>query len=201
MKNKNKVDMKNKNKALEEIEIPNESDLDLKNVLYCIENKVTGDKYVGVSTREFRKRLIQHLTLHSKQKSSATDGRTPLYTDLNKYGPKIFKAYVIEQNDDYDYVKIGYSNEPEKRFIQLDVGANPLYLISEYEGKTRGYIKNLESKLHGLLKEFRYRNEWFKLNKDQLIALDDFIVNFCEVKPHYYNKEFFIKTFQDSIIK
>ena len=40
--------MKNKNKALEEIEIPNEIDLDLKNVLYCIENKVTGDKYVGV---------------------------------------------------------------------------------------------------------------------------------------------------------
>lgn len=94
-----------KSKTFNEIEIPNENDLDLKNVLYCIENKVTGDKYVGVSTRKFGERLIQHLTLHSKQKSSATDGRTPLYTDLNKYGPSIFKAYVIEQNDDINYLK------------------------------------------------------------------------------------------------
>lgn len=118
--------MKNKNKALEEIEIPNEGDLDLKNVLYCIENKVTGDKYVGVSTREFRKRLIQHLTLHSKQKSSATDGRTPLYTDLNKYGPKIFKAYVIEQNNDYNYLsgeekRLRLENKDYRRYAERDL--------------------------------------------------------------------------------
>ena len=93
-----------RSKPLEGIEIPNENDLSLKNVLYCIENKVTGDKYAGVTTRRFRERLIQHLTLHSKKKSSATDGRTDLYKDLNKYGPKIFKAYVIEQNDDYNHL-------------------------------------------------------------------------------------------------
>ena len=94
-----------KTKALDEINIPNESDLELTNILYCIENTITGDKYVGMSTRRFRDRLIQHLTLHSKQKSSASDGRTSLYKDLNEHGPSKFKAYVILQNDDYIYLK------------------------------------------------------------------------------------------------
>jgi hypothetical protein len=106
--------MKKQSKGLEGIEVPNKSDLELKNVLYCIENKMTGDKYVGVSTRKFKDRLIQHLTLHSKQNSSAVNGRTSLYIDLNKYGPEIFKTYVIEQNDDYDYL-IG-----EERRLRLD---------------------------------------------------------------------------------
>ena len=99
------IDFKVKNEPLNEIEIPNKNHLFLKNILYCIENKITGDKYVGVSTREFRQRLYQHLTLHSKKKSSGADNRTTLYDDLNKYGAKIFKAYVIEQNKNLKYLR------------------------------------------------------------------------------------------------
>lgn len=110
--------------------------------------------------------------------------------------------YIIidPQPYDYDYVKIGFSNEPERRLTELSVGANPCFLIAIYEGKTRTYIKDLEKKLHNMFRICKHRNEWFKMDKDQLITVDEYIVNFCDVRPHYYNKEYLVKTQQDSRI-
>jgi hypothetical protein len=100
---------------------------------------------------------------------------------------------VADKNiNEFSYVKIGYSNNPENRFVQLNTGPNTYYLISEYEGETRAYVKNIEQKLHSFLKGFRYRGEWFKLNQEQLIALDNFIVNFCDLRCHYHQKHFFV---------
>lgn len=91
--------------VLSKLEIPNKNDLKLKNVLYCIENKITGDKYVGMTTKTFEHRLFQHLMMHSKKETSASENRTEFYVDLNNHGPEIFKAYVIKQNDDTPYLK------------------------------------------------------------------------------------------------
>ena len=88
----------------------NEEDLELTNVLYCIENTVTGNKYVGMTTRRFIDRMNQHMFMHSQNASSASEGRTSLYKDFETYGLKAFHAYVIMQNDD-----IGILTEEEHR--------------------------------------------------------------------------------------
>jgi hypothetical protein len=82
-----------------------ENHLDLVGVLYVIENTLTGEKYVGVTTRSFKHRMSQHINLHSKKKSSATGNRTVFYDDLNEHGPEIFIAKVIEQSNDIVYLR------------------------------------------------------------------------------------------------
>ena len=99
---------------------------------------------------------------------------------------------------DIFFVKIGFSNDPLERYKKIDIGPNPIYIISSYEGETRTYIKNLEKKLHNMFLEHQYRNEWFKLMKDQIKTIDDYLCNFCKVYPHYYNKEYVIMTHEDA---
>jgi hypothetical protein len=109
--------------------------------------------------------------------------------------------YLLVENTpihkDFYYVKIGFSNNPLERLKAVDVGPQKIDIISEYEGETRTYIKNLEKKLHAMFSEHQYRNEWFKLMKDQIKTIDDYLCNFCKVYPHYYNKEYLVMTDED----
>jgi hypothetical protein len=91
--------MKN-NKGKDTFKFLNEDDLEQTNVLYCIENTVNGNKYVGMTKRRFIDRMNQHMFMHSKQKSSDSENRTTLYKDFEIYGLKAFHAYVLMQNDD-----------------------------------------------------------------------------------------------------
>lgn len=85
--------------------IKNLEDLELNNILYKIKNTLTGDVYIGVTTRCFKERLNQHLNVHSKNNASTPEYRTSFYEDLNNYGAKIFEVMVLEQNEDISVLR------------------------------------------------------------------------------------------------
>ena len=77
-----------------------DTDLDKQNVVYSIDNNMNGNKYVGVTTQKLKERLRLHLGCHSKSKMSSNTNRTPMYLDLNKYGPTIFTVSILYSNSD-----------------------------------------------------------------------------------------------------
>lgn len=61
-------------------------------IVYCIECKITGLKYVGVTRQKLKERILQH-------KQSSTDIKKQnrkLYFHINKYGWESFDFYVLE---------------------------------------------------------------------------------------------------------
>ncbi len=88
--------------------------------------------------------------------------------------------YVIVNNSK-TFCKIGYSNNPNKRLVELQTG-NPekLLLIRTYKG-----IKALEKHIHFKYKHLNVKNEWFKYSKELLEDLDK---NFKNVEIEYEHK-------------
>lgn len=88
--------------------------------------------------------------------------------------------YVI-LNSSKTFCKIGYSNNPNKRLVELQTG-NPeeLILIRTYEG-----IKALEKHIHFRYKHLNVKNEWFKYSVELLEDLDK---NFKNIEIEYEHK-------------
>lgn len=64
-------------------------------------------------------------------------------------------VYFIEDN--IERIKIGFSNDPQKRLRELQTGSsNSLHLIGSIPGG-----KHLESKLHSNFAHLKLKNEWF----------------------------------------
>ena len=118
---------------------------------------------------------------------------------------KNYSVYIMVQPgtriDGYNdgmYCKIGFSDNPSKRIAQVDTQVNSVFLVSEYEFRrdnqneeqARKYIMESEKMLHKLLRHYHVKKEWFYLDINKLIMLDNLIVNFFDVTPHYHNKEF-----------
>ena len=63
--------------------------------IYCIENKINGHKYVGLS-KDCMKRWSDHYSkcIHSKKED---DIRKPLYMAMRKYGRDNFSFTIIEE--------------------------------------------------------------------------------------------------------
>lgn len=59
--------------------------------IYCIENKVNGMKYVGLTTDTIQKRFRKHL---SKSKSN---DKEYLHNAISKYGEENFIVYQLDE--------------------------------------------------------------------------------------------------------
>jgi hypothetical protein len=105
---------------------------------------------------------------------------------------------TIDGYHDGMYCKVGFSDNPSKRIIQVDTQVKSVFLVAEYEfrknseseEKSRDYIMQSEKMLHKLLQHYHVKKEWFYLGKKHIILLDDLIVNFFDVTPHYHDKDF-----------
>lgn len=98
-----------------------------------------------------------------KRKATAWDNqKTMLDEYLNKnnhgYGGKIKYVYVI--TDQHWNMKVGVSNNPQQRKLQLQTATpDKLYL--------RGWVvgdEQLEREIHNKLEKHRIKGEWFKFN-------------------------------------
>lgn len=85
---------------------------------------------------------------------------------------KISSLYII-QHGDTEYYKIGYSNNPLLRLIEMQY-SNPeqLKIIAL---KDTDDVLNDETDLHNSIAEFHIRGEWFKL---EYYILQEFIRSF-----------------------
>lgn len=93
------------------------------------------------------------------------------------------KIYLIKcYNDSEVLYKIGFTRgKPENRLKNLETGnPNDLEIIKVFETK---YNTKLESNLHTKFKSKQVKNEWFRLDNDDV---DDFI-DTCKSMERNYN--------------
>jgi len=81
------------------------TDIEKRNVVYSIENTITGNKYVGLTTQMLKRRLSAHFGWHSKSEFSNPNGRTPMYRDFNEYGHDVFLVSILFESDDIEKLK------------------------------------------------------------------------------------------------
>jgi len=80
------------------------------------------------------------------------------------YERTIDKIYLIS---DGDYVKIGFSKDPDKRLNQLQIGSpRKLKLLAAFPGG-----REVELKLHEIMERKRIRGEWFELNFEDIMKI------------------------------
>ncbi len=75
-------------------------DLGISGVVYQIECLITGDKYVGQTSRTLKQRITNHIGCHSNSTYSGCNKRTSLYDDVKKYGWENFELSIIATSPD-----------------------------------------------------------------------------------------------------
>lgn len=89
---------------------------------------------------------------------------------------KLSYIYLIESIDDNEVIyKIGRTkNDPKSRVKQLQTGtASTLILLNGYSTK---YASKLEKMLHNHFKHKKIKNEWFRLDLNDVVNF----TNICE---------------------
>ncbi len=82
-------------------------------------------------------------------------------------------VYLIESVREYDVVyKIGYTRKSsKKRSIQLQTGTDgELKVINEFSSEN---VTKLEKALHNFYSHCRIKNEWFKLNLEDVVKFKE----------------------------
>lgn len=120
------------------------------------------------------------------------------FQEMKKALENIFKARVIEsvlpqdsrsrqyiyiiKNPDNDRIKIGVSNNVEKRIATLETGAGTkLDLI--YKSLVCSNAFNIERDVHKYFEEYRIFGEWFSVNENE-------VINFLEQQEYILKSEF-----------
>lgn len=85
-----------------------------------------------------------------------------------------------------DFVKIGITNDIDRRLSQLKEKYKDIEILSIYVCEDRKYSTNLEKKLHSLLEHKRIQFEWFILNHEEVMAVHEVIILFHKVRNHKY---------------
>lgn len=91
-----------------------------------------------------------------------------LLVEQDRTNPTETFVYLIK-NPDTGFIKIGFSSNPEKRLEQLKTGCPHAQLLTKFVGTCKD-----EGKLHKLFFERQIAREWFKLNEDDIIAIQDY---------------------------
>ena len=77
--------------------------------------------------------------------------------------------YLIKSGD---YLKIGYSQYPEKRIYELQIGNPEKLKILSYKKGGRWDEKSL----HQLCKDYKYRGEWFRNCKEVIDIFNNYFI-------------------------
>ena len=81
------------------------------------------------------------------------------------------KEWFVYGIESRDAIKIGYSNNPQKRLESLQT-ANPhlLELKFSIKARTKSQAKFVENYLHDRLRHYRLNGEWFELGVTEYIV-------------------------------
>lgn len=110
----------------------------MKGVIYLVENKINGKKYVGQCITQLNYRKTKHF-------SAAFKFNSPLrfHQALRKYGKRNFKWKVIEDNINVDYL-----DDREIFWIDFYDTLKSGYNMTSGGGTVRGYHHTKETKEH-----------------------------------------------------
>lgn len=104
---------------------------------------------------------------------------------MSPYGENIMYVYLIQSgNKPKSPVKVGMSNNPEKRIKQLQTG-NPvlLRLVLSIKCESRSHAFRLEKTMHELLKGNNIINEWYSVVRSNIYKSLNVLAN----NPDYEN--------------
>ena len=89
-------------------------------------------------------------------------GQLPLTARSGNWVKKMsYYVYFIQKG--YGSIKIGVSDNPEKRLKQLQTGNHgSLFIIAKFPFETRREALSLEYDLHKMFKNDKINGEWFK---------------------------------------
>jgi Rha family phage regulatory protein len=111
-------------------------------------------------------------------------------------------VYIIG-NKDNDYLKIGVSNNVDKRLKQLQTGAwSKLELLYQSMVCSNGF--DVEANIHALFKDKKVLGEWFDIELNEAINLiesDNFTLKSEYLKDYYENNETCLFSIQDDVIR
>lgn len=85
-----------------------------------------------------------------------------------------------------DYVKIGITNDIDRRLSQLKEKFKDIEILSIYVCPDRKNAVDLEKNLHSFLHHKRIQHEWFILQTDEIMALHEAIILFYRVRSHKF---------------
>ena len=71
--------------------------------LYCIENKITGQKYIGITSLKPEERWKKHQYAYKTEKKK--NDCPKFYNSIRKYGIENFELSVLEQSEDASYIE------------------------------------------------------------------------------------------------
>jgi predicted GIY-YIG superfamily endonuclease len=94
-------------------------------------------------------------------------------------------VYLIGR-ENTDFVKIGITNDIDRRLSQLKEKYKDVEILSIYICDDRKYSANLEKKLHNLLEHKRIQFEWFILTQPQIMTVHELISSFHKVHSHKF---------------
>lgn len=131
----------------------------INGVIYCIENKINGKKYIGQTIQGFEKRINEHKR-YSLSSRSKFDSSPKLYRAIRKYGWDNFKKYIL-----YITKSLNILNKKEIEFIKIFNTIDNGYNLTEGGENTKisDYTKKQHSKSSRIIPDkiiFRI----FKLN-------------------------------------
>ena len=101
--------------------------------------------------------------------------------------------YVICENDKSP-VKIGFSNNPEKRLKQLQTGHPNILTLHYKEEIDSSNVKILEKIIHKENKHHNVSGEWFNLSpQDAVLEIKHALIRYADMKnlrQHFINKTY-----------
>lgn len=143
-----------------------EEDKNKKMVVYCIENKASGKKYVGITKNKLRQRIIGHRTCCKR------GFKTAIYDAMRSIGEENFKIYILQQCESEEaLVKAELSWIKKLRSSTTENGYN--ILTDEYIfGKTTKGKKISEKRKKKLSERMlRLRDEYLELHQKDWVVV------------------------------
>lgn len=118
--------------------------------LYCIENKITGQKYIGITSLNPEERWKKHQYAYKTEKKK--NDCPKFYNSIRKYGVENFKLSILEQSEDASYIEnleIRYISE-NSNLLNVSSGGGGMTINSGWKHSPET-IKKLKEKTPPML--------------------------------------------------
>lgn len=121
-----------------------------------------------MASSDYRNDLSRQAAEYLKVKKLQAKGQTYTGTSKNKLPKGQTAIYVVACGE---YVKVGFSNRPVRRMVEMQVGnPYPLVLAAQFTCP-KGFERIIETDVHETFETWRTRGEWFEMDRHLAVSL------------------------------
>lgn len=176
--------------------IRNIEESDIDDFLKFILGRMTQDKYIEIE------KVLREQTLKTVFNNFNEKYLSGLYATSKAYEEKMSSCIYFIRNDYNNKIKIGSTNDIINRFSDFKryfnfVGLEPKITLIALVLTFDRYKKSLENSFHEYYRNFRYKNEWYTINADDVIndfisasdkfdIIDNVLIDYSEYEFEFY---------------